>query len=338
MMIKTALLFSLLALALAARAQTQTPLERMYEVYNSSSTSMPRKHVLEHRIERRELVESRRRGAGASSGYGVAGVLKRLPVPPAAKKALTKEGGGLVKRLDRAAVLIPPAAPPRDLEITVAQPASLDEGTRQSKQAEARLSPASLPVAFGPEGTVFNAAVTITLPYDAGVVRAQALRESALKVHYWNPRLGLWEDLPSIVDTAARTVSAQVLHFSVYQVLGAGGGIGVAAADTAFGFKAAYAFPNPARGQSTVAIRVQPGPADSVEVRVYDLSGRKVHSSSDFRSLGAFDDGNGLGAQFTYEHVWDVSGIGSGVYTYAVVARKAGEADIRKTGKVGIVK
>jgi hypothetical protein len=221
----------------------------------------------------------------------------------------------------------------------VSQPDAAEEPPRQAVAANGGKAQASLPVAFGPEGTTFSEPVTITLPYDPVLVASQGLREADLKVHYWDPRSQRWEDLASTVDWAQRTVSAKTTHFSVYQVLGdGGGGIGVAAADAAFGFKAAYAFPNPVRGQGTVTIRAQPGLADSVTVRVYDVTGRKVHESSDFRSLGAFDDGNGQGQQFTYEHVWDVSGVGSGVYTYVVVARKAGEQDVRKTGKVAVVK
>ena len=91
-------------------------------------------------------------------------------------------------------------------------------------------------------------------------------------------------------------------------------------------------------GVSGVTIRVQPGLADALELNVYDLAGRRVHASSVFQDRGAFDDGNGLGPQFTYEHVWDVSGVGSGVYVYAVTARKAGQGDILKHGKVGVVK
>lgn len=330
-MIRTAVLgLSLFFLtAPPSRAQARAPLERMYEMYSSSSTSPSRKRVLGRVIEQRERLKARVAPAGA---------LKRQAPPPAARKALTKDGGGLVARADRAAAMVPPAALPRDLEVFVAQPASFDEGPRQDKQNEARLAPASLPVAFGPEGTVFSAPVTITLPYDISAVRAQALRESALKIHYWNSLLQRWEDLPSTVDASARTVSAQVLHFSVYQVLGAGGGIGVLTAEAALGFKAAYVFPNPVRGQSTATIRVQPGQVDSVEVRVYDLAGRKVHASSNFNNLGAFNDGNGLGPQFTYDHVWDVSGVGSGVYTYAVTAKKSGQADIVKSGKLAVVK
>jgi hypothetical protein len=73
-MIKTALAFFLLAFATASWART--PLERMYELYDSSSTSPSRKQILRHHIETRETVESRRRAARKSSGYGVADVLK----------------------------------------------------------------------------------------------------------------------------------------------------------------------------------------------------------------------------------------------------------------------
>jgi hypothetical protein len=71
------------------------------------------------------------------------------------------------------------------------------------------------------------------------------------------------------------------------------------------------------------------------------MTGRKLHSSSDFRlnnGLAGFDDLNGLGAQLTYDHVWDVSGVGSGVYTFVITAKKAGEADIHVSGKIGVVK
>ena len=110
------------------------------------------------------------------------------------------------------------------------------------------------------------------------------------------------------------------------------------AADPAYALRALYAFPNPARGAGTVAFRIQAGAADGVVIRVYDLAGRRVHSSSNFTSLGAFDDGNGGGAQLTFEHLWDVSGVATGLYTYVVTARKAGQADVGRSGKVGVVK
>ncbi|MEK7384719.1 MAG: hypothetical protein AAB262_15750, partial [Elusimicrobiota bacterium] len=137
------------------------------------------------------------------------------------------------------------------------------------------------------------------------------------------------------------TIKAKTPHFSLYQVLGSTGPRTAAAplaVDASFGFKDLYAFPNPVRGQGPITIRIQPGLADSVSVRVYDVSGRKVHESSNFSDRGPFDDGNGKGQQYTYEHAWDVSGVGSGVYTFVVTATKSGERDIHKTGKVGIIK
>jgi hypothetical protein len=340
------------AAALATPAHAQQPEtvldDRLYAVALSSSTPKVYRDRLKSLLKQRENHRGRqlkakqrmqRKHPGKPRTLGVAARLDRLPVPDPALKRLLSGHGGEVRRADRAAVSVPANALSQNLDITVSQPDAADQEVRLAVAASGGKAQASLPVAFGPEGTIFLEPVTITLPYDPVLVASQGLREADLRIHYWNPRQQRWEELPSTVDWSQRAVSAQTTHFSVYGVMGpGGGGIGVAAADASFGFKAVYAFPNPVRGQSTATIRVQPGLADSVEVRVYDLSGRKVHSSSDFRSVGAFDDGNGLGAQFTYEHVWGVSGIGSGIYTYAVVARKAGEQDIRKTGKLGIVK
>ena len=317
--------------AFAAAAQDASPTPA------STATARGDAEAVHQIAARREQVHARIEAirAARSRGYAVT-ALKSIRPPAPARLRLAKTLGGLVLRADRTAVLVPAAALPRDLEVTVSHPA--DQPGREAASAEKNLKPASLPVAFGPEGTRFNFPVTITLPYDPALAKAQGISPDRLTIHYWNPQLKAWESLLSRVDAAARTISAEVLHFSVYQVLGAGGGTGVAAADAALGFKAAYVFPNPVRGQNTVTIRVQPGVADSVEVRVYDLAGRKIHASSNFNNLGAFDDGNGLGPQFTYDHVWDVSGVGSGVYTYAVTAKKAGQADIVKSGKVAVVK
>ncbi|MCR4294589.1 MAG: hypothetical protein NUW21_03585, partial [Elusimicrobia bacterium] len=258
------------------------------------------------------------------------------------KKGKMSRDGGKLTRPDRVTVDIPVGALAQELEISIEPEKTADpeeEGRKKRAKDDKKLAAVSEGVEYGPEGTIFNAPVTITLVYDPKALPAGA-REEDLQVHYWNPGKSEWEAFPSSVDKELRTVSAKTLHFSLYQVMGSGSGVSVAplAADPGFGLKAAYAFPNPVRGQGAVTIRVQPGLADSVEVRVYDVSGRKVHESSAFTDRGAFDDGNGLGAQFTYDHVWGVSGVGSGVYTYIVVARKAGQSDIRKTGRIGVVK
>jgi len=258
-----------------------------------------------------------------------------------ARDVVDREEGGQVERDDRAGVSIPAGALAEDLRITVSTPAVAGEGDRDRNREDQNLKVVSAPVEYGPEGTKFKEAVTLVLPYTPGLIAAQGLAEDSLKINYWNKEKGEWEALESEVDKKNGTVKAKTPHFSLYQVLGSTGAsaaIAPLAADASFGLKDMYAFPNPVRGQGPVAIRVQPGLADSVTVRVYDVSGRKVHESSNFSDRGAFDDGNGKGQQFTYDHVWDVSGVGSGVYTFVVTATKNGERDIHKTGKVGIVK
>lgn len=109
------------------------------------------------------------------------------------------------------------------------------------------------------------------------------------------------------------------------------------AADPAFAFHDLYAFPNPSRGGRSVTIRLQAGLADAVDVRLYDLSGAQVNAGAP-RAPTVLDDGNGKGPQYTYDYEWDVSGVGSGVYVYAVTAKKAGQAELQKTGRVGVLK
>lgn len=277
-----------------------------------------------------------------SGGYGVAAysaggdAVTSSSVEPA-KRVVDHRDGAKVERDDGAGVSVPEGALVADLEITVDKgDDNLDKEEKTAKRKEMKITAVSEEVQYGPEGTTFSAPVTLTLPYDANLIASQGMREDELKVYYWNPTLKDWQAMPSVVDKQNKTVSALTNHFSAYQV-GALGGIGVAAIDD-FGLRDGYAFPNPSRSGSAVTFRLQPGSVDSIEVRVYDLSGRKIHSSSDFRFQGAIDDGNGKGVQNTYDHTWDVSGVGSGVYTYVMTAKKAGQSDIRKSGKVGVIK
>ena len=232
---------------------------------------------------------------------------------------------------------VPGGALAADLEITVDKgDENQDKEQKIAKRKELKITAVSAEVQYGPEGTTFSAPVTLTLPYDAALLASLGLREDNLKVYFWNPTLLDWQAMPSVVDKVNKTVNAQTTHFSAYQV-GALGGIGVAALDD-FGLRDGYAFPNPSRNGNSVTFRLQSGSVDSIEVRVYDVAGRKVHSSSDFQFRGAIDDGNGKGVQNTYDHVWGVTGIASGVYSYVMTAKKAGQKDIHNTGKIGVIR
>ncbi len=278
---------------------------------------------------------------GAGSGGAQAALL--LAAPLSAQPSTNFQGdmslpateGGTIQTPSKAAVAVPPDALAQDTEVTIDRTRDLYKDQRQHAEDAEGLGSAGEPISFGPEGTQFSRPVTIELPYDPALVPVGAL--STLAVHYFDPVTGTWTPMPSTVDPVRHVVVALTSHFSLYQPLGVGVGP-AATADQTFGLKAVYVFPNPARGVRSVTFRVQPGQADSVSVRVYDLAGRKIHESSDFTVNSSYDDGNGLGAQITYDHVWDISGVGSGVYYYVITAKKAGHADLHKSGRVGVVK
>jgi hypothetical protein len=240
--------------------------------------------------------------------------------------------GGNIQSPSQAAVSVPAGALSTAAVVTMARDHNSYASARAAALTASSLGAGGEAVSFGPEGTQFAHPVTLVLPYDPALVPDGKLGD--LAIHYYDPASKSWTPLVTTADPIRHVVTAQTTHFSLYQPLGHG--IGVAAADATFGLKAAYAFPNPVHS-GAVRIRIQPGLADSASVRIYDLSGKKVHDSSNF-TQSTLDDGNGLGAQFTYDHDWDISGVGSGVYTFVITAKKAGQSDIHKTGKIGVSK
>ncbi len=257
--------------------------------------------------------------------------------PSPARAVLAKDFGGTVARSDKTQVVVPPLALAQDLQISVDAPQTQDPA-QGDKAASKGLKNVSQPVDFGPEGTQFVVPVTISLPYDPQLVAAYGARETDLKVQYWNPATKDWEALDSSVDPVAKTVTARTSHFSLYQVLApaAPGSVSPAAASQAFGWVDLYAFPNPAV-RASPTIRAQAGGADSIEVSVYDVAGRRVQSGGS-TAAKLVDDGNGKGLQSTFDWTLDSSSLGSGVYTYLVTAHKGGQKDLRRTGKLAVVK
>lgn len=275
-----------------------------------------------------------------SGGIGGAALALRTVAPLASQPDWHFEGGLLISTVtggniqspSQAAVSVPAGALSTAAVVTMARDHNSYSSARAAALTASSLGAGGEAVSFGPEGTQFAHPVTLVLPYDPALVPDGKLGD--LAIHYYDPASKSWTPLVTTADPIRHVVTAQTTHFSLYQPLGHG--IGVAAADATFGLKAAYAFPNPVHS-GAVTIRIQPGLADTVSVRVYDLSGRKVHDSSNF-TQNTVDDGNGLGAQFTYDHTWDINGVGSGVYTFVITAKKAGQSDIHKTGKIGVSK
>lgn len=204
------------------------------------------------------------------------------------------------------------------------------------------LHPAPAIAALNPANAVAGSSALTLNVFGEGFVSASTVRwngsdRATVRVSTSHLTARITED-----DLAARSPSMVVVMSAAVTVSNPEPGGGVSnslafgivdqgAVDTAdaaaFSWKELYAYPNPVH-RGAVTFRAQPGQVDGLELRVYDSSGRPVHSSSDFRDRGAL----------TYEHVWDVSGVASGVYAYVVTARKAGRSELRKSGKLGIVK
>ncbi|MFA6029572.1 MAG: kelch repeat-containing protein [Elusimicrobiota bacterium] len=251
-----------------------------------------------------------------------------------ARLALPAAEGGRIETPARAAVELPANALDEEKELTIAKAAASgsQNGVRASAQAREGIAPAGPAIEFGPEGTEFKAPVIIELPYSPKDLAA-GQSEDGVAVHYWDPTAKAWVALLSEVDKARRTVRARTTHFSLYQPMAAAPR--VSAASESFALREVYVFPNPARAGAKPTFHVEVGPADTLAIRVYDVSGALVHEHEMTGPPGVVDDG--AGPEYAFEYVWE-GRIPSGVYFYAVEAKKAGQGSLRKTGKLGVVR
>jgi hypothetical protein len=70
---------------------------------------------------------------------------------------------------------------------------------------------------FGPEGATFDQPITLTFTYDPAQL-PEGVAEEDLVLAVWDDAAGRWIELPSVVDVAAKTVSAQLDHFSSFTI------------------------------------------------------------------------------------------------------------------------
>ena len=103
-------------------------------------------------------------------------------------------------------------------------------------------------------------------------------------------------------------------------------------ADSTFQLGEVYAYPNPAKPPYMPTLHIETGLADEVQIRIYDVSGGLVHEASLSDAPAVIDN------KYAYEYRWDTSGVGSGVYIYAITTKKSGFPDIRASGKSAVIK
>jgi hypothetical protein len=186
---------------------------------------------------------------------------------------------------------------------------------------------------FGPEGTTFGSAVTITLPYDPSSLPT-GMTENQLVIGYWNPVAGAWQPLNTQVDAGHKRLSAQTSHFSTYQPLVPGVADYRPAIPTSVPVQA-YGFPSPSHDGQPITIRTLVGQADGVDVAIMEATGRVVRSARVNAPTVVQIHG---AAQYAYDYVWDLGGAGTGIYMFKVTAHKAGAGPIVKTGKIVVIR
>lgn len=169
---------------------------------------------------------------------------------------------------------------------------------------------------------------TITYSYDSALLARYGAKASNLSVGYLDPNTGRWTPLASSVNEARGTVTAQTDHFSIFGLLGS------AQATRGINIGEVYFYPNPAVGVNPT-LHAETN-AQKVILRVYSKTGALVYEAEISGGPGLIDDGQGL--EPAYEHLWDVSGVASDVYFYYVEVRNTGFSNVKKTGRVAVIK
>jgi len=195
---------------------------------------------------------------------------------------------------------------------------------------------------FGPDGSVFDKPLTISLPYDG-----DEKNPGNLAIAWWNENSRLWELLPSRFDASARLIKADVAHFSQYQVVIASYAVSImepvkrfrvsedadvsaSLADPTFKLGEVYVYPNPAKGGKVPIFHIEVGVADTVKIRIYTVSGQLAHDTT----LAGMP--RVIGSVYAYEYAWE-GRIASGVYYYTVEASNGGRK-IKTRGKFAVIR
>lgn len=238
----------------------------------------------------------------------------------AVNTAVTPAAGGTVSNADGTSVAIPAGAVDGSIHVRItglldtdaritAAAASLSGGEMRplaglnlAREFTATLDASGTPV------TLFNLPVRITLAYPDtdrdGIVDGTTVKARNLQVCWLNESLNRWEVVPGVSrDSANRTVSVPVTHFSVYALMSVVVPTGVD------GIKA---YPNPCRFRSDGYTRIDFIPvADEATVYIYTIAGELV------RTLN--DDAEIFRGQYSKQARWDGrnddgEAVASGVY------------------------
>lgn len=137
----------------------------------------------------------------------------------------------------------------------------------------------------------------------------------------------------SILNLSSRSVSANLS--SSEKLRAPGIAKSPAGADPAYVLGEVYAFPNPSKRDKKPTLHAEVGIADSIEFRMYDVSGELVHKIQLDDLPQIVDDGQG--PQYAYEYAWE-GAIPSGIYLCVAQAHKKGEKDLTALVRLAVIR
>ena len=101
-----------------------------------------------------------------------------------------------------------------------------------------------------------------------------------------------------------------------------------------FRLGAVYVSPNPAKGGAAPVFHIETGIADSVNIKIYTVSGIPVHEHAITGMPQTLEKAGNL--VYAYEYVWE-GNIAPGLYYYNIEAEKAGQ-QLKTSGMFAIVR
>ena len=145
-----------------------------------------------------------------------------------------------------------------------------------------------------------------------------------VRIAFFDPVAQRWDVLDN-TTAAGALAQAAVPHFSLYEPVCRRG-------QRDAGPAGGYVYPDPAVGGQEPVIRALVGIVASLDITIFDASGRKVHSATVTGAPTGID-----GNDYYYDYVWN-GPKASGVY-FAVVGGKAADGTLIKSRmKFAVVK
>ena len=222
------------------------------------------------------------------------------------------DGGVFTDEATGANVTIPAGALDSDIELEMGSYSSVPSGANVS----------GLMIHLGPNGTTFSSPVEITVSYDPNNLPANVATEADLKIVRYNSSDGTWTELPTTVDQAANTATAQTSSFSGFAAGRVTGSVSNELDETEIPaeFVLKQNYPNPFNPSTNIEYGI-PQTAN-VSITVYNSLGQQVATIAQGRQSAGF-----------HTVSFDASSLSSGVYIYRIQA-----GDFIETKKMMLIK